>query len=405
MPAPRVVVAGGSLGGLTAALVLRDAGCDVQVYERSRVPLDSRGAGIVLHAATVRYLLVHDLLDLEQISTAVRVHRTLWGDGSLAHEEPTSYRFTAWNTLYGALLKGFDQDRYHLGEALVGMDQDPAGVSVRFAGGREERCELLVCADGIASTGRRRLLPGVEPEYAGYVGWRGTVPEADLTPAAREALGEALTYVVLPGSHVLVYPIPDTNGAAGVGERLLNFVWYRNVAAGAELDELMTDRDGNPRPTSVPPGAVQERYVSALRAAAGELLPQAVAEVVVRTRDPFLQPIVDLGVPRMAFGRACLIGDAAFAARPHAAAGTAKAAADAWALADAVRAAGGDMPGALARWEPGQLALGRQLLARVADMGRRSQFAGTWAPGDPSLAFGLRVPGDSHFTATKALHF
>jgi 2,6-dihydroxypyridine 3-monooxygenase len=119
----------------------------------------------------------------------------------------------------------------------------------------------------------------------------------------------------------------------------------------------------------------------------------------VRTPEPFLQPIVDVAVPRMAFGRVAIMGDAAFAARPHAAAGTAKAAADAWALGDAVRPVERDVPAALARWEDGQLALGRQLVARVRDMGTRSQFAGTWRAGDPSLSFGLYAPGDSQFSA------
>ena len=113
----------------------------------------------------------------------------------------------------------------------------------------------------------------------------------------------------------------------------------------------------------------------------------------MRTAEPFVQPIVDLEVPRMAFGRACLLGDAAFVARPHAAAGTAKAAADAWALAEAMAAAGGDVPGALGRWEAGQLALGRQLVARVKDLGRRSQFEGGWTAGDQTLRFGLWGPG------------
>ena len=94
----------------------------------------------------------------------------------------------------------------------------------------------------------------------------------------------------------------------------------------------------------------------------------------------------------MAFGRVCLIGDAAFVVRPHAAAGTAKAAADAWALVEAVDR-DGDVPEALARWEPGQVALGRQLLERTRRIGRRSQFDGTWVPGDPDLIFGLRAPG------------
>ena len=43
---PSVIVVGGSLGGLTAALVLRDAGCDVRVFERSSSALQARGAGI-----------------------------------------------------------------------------------------------------------------------------------------------------------------------------------------------------------------------------------------------------------------------------------------------------------------------------------------------------------------------
>jgi len=51
------------------------------------------------------------------------------------------------------------------------------------------------------------------------------------------------------------------------------------------------------------------------------------------------------------------------------------------------------MVAALADWEPGQLALGRQLLERTRRIGRRSQFDGTWVPGDPEFIFGLRAPG------------
>jgi len=51
------------------------------------------------------------------------------------------------------------------------------------------------------------------------------------------------------------------------------------------------------------------------------------------------------------------------------------------------------VPSALARWEPGQVALGAQLLERTRRIGRRSQVDGTWVPGDPELIFGLRGPG------------
>jgi 2,6-dihydroxypyridine 3-monooxygenase len=96
----------------------------------------------------------------------------------------------------------------------------------------------------------------------------------------------------------------------------------------------------------------------------------------------------------MAFGRACLIGDAAFALRPHAAVGSAKAAEDAWRLGDAMRAAAFDVPDALRRWEPGQLALGRSALERTRRAGERAQHTGEWKVGEP-LPWGLYETGDS----------
>jgi 2,6-dihydroxypyridine 3-monooxygenase len=390
-----VAVAGGSLGGLTAALVLRDVGgCDVEVYERSEVPLEGQGAGIVLNPATVRYFTENDALDVGEISTSTHWVRYMDWDGSTASEYPFSYRFTSYNALYRGLLACFDEDRYHLGQKVIGFDEDTDEVTVRLAGGHDERCHLLVCADGIRSTARRLLLPSVTPEYAGYAGWRGTVEEAELSPETFAALNEAITYHVMQGSHTLVYPIPGNKGSLEPGGRLINWLWYRNVEEGAELDDLMTDREGNLREVSLGPGDVRERHVEKLRDAATSALPPPLAEVVLKTAKPFVQLVFDVEAPRMAFGRICLIGDAAFALRPHAAAGSAKAAEDAWKLGEAVREAGGDVIAALEAWEPEQLELGRRVLARTREAGRRSQFEGTWQIGDP-LPFGLYEVGDS----------
>src|SRR5438105_1066649 len=377
----RAVVIGGSVGGLTAALVLRDLGWDVHVFERSASTLTGRGAGIVVQPATVRYFLEKRVVELDGVSTSVRCLQYLRRDGRLAHEEPWSYRFTAWNTLYRTLLGCLEPERYRLGEALVGFHQDAREVCVRLSSGRRPLCDLLVCADGASSTARGLLLPRARPVYAGYVGWRGTVPEAELSTAFLPSAWEAILYHLMPDSHILAYPIPAVDGSVELGRRLVNFVWYRNVMEGPELEQLMTDREGVRRDTSMPPGAVRERFVTELRRGAEDLLPPVLAEVVVKTPEPFVQPIVDVEVPRMAFGRACLLGDAAFVARPHAAAGTAKAAADAWALGEAMAGDAADVPAALARWEVGQLALGRQLVARVRDLGSRSQFEGGWHPG------------------------
>jgi len=155
----------------------------------------------------------------------------------------------------------------------------------------------------------------------------------------------------------------------------------------------MTDRDGNRRARSVPPGGVRDDVLAELRHASAEL-PPVLREVVEMSSNPFIQPVMDVEVPRMAFGRVCLMGDAAFTARPHAAAGTAKAAADAWALAAALEGKGVDVAAALREWEPGQLALGSELVERNRRMGERSQFLGTWYPEDTSLRFGLWGPGN-----------
>jgi 2,6-dihydroxypyridine 3-monooxygenase len=391
---PRVAVMGGSVGGLTAALVLRDAGCDVTVFERSSAALQARGAGIAALEATLRYLTERGGLTEADVCSSTNWIRFLRADGSVRHEQRHRYLFSSWNTIYRSLLGLLEPGRYLLGREVTGFSQSAAAVRVTLADGTGTDAGLLVCADGVSSLARARLLPEVSPSYSGYVAWRGTVPERALPAATRERFGDAITYQVLKDSHILVYPIPGPDGALTPGERLVNFVWYVNVAEGAELAELMTGRDGVHRAVSLPPGAARETAVAAMRqAAAGELAPP-IAEVVAGAAEPFVQVVYDIAVPRMAFGRVCLIGDAAFAVRPHAAAGTAKAAADGWALAEELTASGGDVPIALAAWERRQLALGRSLLARCREIGHSSQFAGTFRPGDPRLIFGLYGPGN-----------
>jgi 2,6-dihydroxypyridine 3-monooxygenase len=154
----------------------------------------------------------------------------------------------------------------------------------------------------------------------------------------------------------------------------------------------LTDNTGQRREISLPPGATSERHIAEMRATAAARLPEPMANVVLAIEQLFLQVIYDIEIPHMAFGRVCLVGDAAFVARPHAAAGTAKAAADAWALAQAL-ADEKDVVTALRNWESGQLDVGQQLLERTRRIGRRSQVDCNWVAGDPQLIFGLHGPG------------
>lgn len=391
---PQVAVMGGSLGGLTAALVLRDLGCQVDVYERSSTPLQDRGAGIGLHSMTVRHFVENDPLDMERVTLTLPWVRFLNRDGAVSFEEQMNYEFSSWDTIYRALLKNFGTDHYHLDHEVTNFRQDDTGVNLSFANGNTACAGMLVCADGVASSARQRLQPNASARYAGYVAWRGMVHESELSASSFERLADALTYYLTPRGHILVYPIPGPEGELMAGSRLMNMVWYQNYSEGDELHDLMTDKNDEVRTVSLPPGMVRENHVDWMRAFAEMHFPPPIAEVVEKISQPFVQAILDLEVSQMAFGRICLMGDGAFAVRPHAAAGTAKACADAWALRDALRDTVGDVQSALRRWEPGQLALGSQLLERTRSIGDGSQFHQSWVPGDPALRFGLYGPGN-----------
>lgn len=383
------------MGGLTAAVLLRDLGHEVDVFERATGELTGFGAGIVAHEVSTRYFVQRSPGWLDQNTVHVPIHRLLDKAGEILWSYPVAYRFVSWGSLYRALLAAFGREHYHQGAVLAGFSQDSTGVDLRFASGQGLRCDLLVLADGILSTGRPQLFPRAEPVYSGYVAWRGTVAERDIPASVLREIDETITYVLIPNSHILVYPIPGTDNRVDRGNRSWNFVWYRNVQKGAPLDELMTDRDGHPHSASLRPGRVQDRHVRELNEAAAASLPREVAAVVTATEHPFIQAVMDVESPAMAVGRVCILGDAAFVARPHAAAGTAKAAENAWTLAETLAAFDGDLPGVLQKWSASQTALGSRLVARSRHMGEGSQFRSDWRPGDPGLRFGLYEAGDS----------
>lgn len=388
----RAVVIGGSIGGLTAALLLRSIGFTVEVYERSSAPLNGRGSGIVLQPDTVRWFTERSSQSLSDLHTSTRYVQYLNRDRGVDYREERAQRFTAWGTFYRALLADLGSEHYNLGESACGFSQTEETVTVRFTGGRTATADLAVFADGTNSIARQRFDPHAALHYSGYVGWRGTHPLRSLSSSARAELRDAITFDVAANSHVVMYPIPGEEGT-GPEYQLMNYVWYRNVAEGPELTELLLDKRGTPGLISVPPGLVQDRYIEELKDAAAEQLSPAVAEVLIATDQPYLQVVSDVRSDRMAQGRVALIGDAACAARPHAAAGTAKAAADAWTLANALGDACGDVAAALAKWEPAQLELSNSLMRRAIDVGERFQVTNTSTPGDPSLRFGLYGPG------------
>jgi len=374
-PALKVVVAGGSLGGLFNAIALRSLGCEVEVFEKSSGLMKDRGAGIVFQQEVAEFLARYEVAPLESVVVHVRTRRYLAADGSVAQEGPMPQAMTSWDALYRKLRAAFGEDHYHVGVRLNNFETANGKVTARFVDGREESCDLLVGADGPGSTVRQQLLPRVRSEYARYVAWRGVVLEHQAPDLAAEFAGR-FTFFQAPHTHILCYLIPGPDGSLTPGQRRLNWVWYLNATPGEELDRVLTDKDGRRREFSVPLGFVSPGMSDWLHEQARRILPPLFLRLVEATTEPFVQTIHDLAVPEMAFGRVCLTGDAAFVPRPHTAASTAKAAANAIALADCLTVAKGDVAGALRWWEPDQLELGERLRASGRRLGNRSQFNG-----------------------------
>ena len=372
---PRVLVIGGSLGGLSVGLALLRAGCDIEIFERSSARMEERGAGLVVQHETRAFMEDYTGASARSFSVCSRERLYLDRSGSIAHVMPGPQYMTSWNALYGLLKSAFPAERYHHDCELIRFEQTGDEV-VAFFQSRQERGDLLVAADGTGSACRGQLYPDVAPQYAGYVAWRGVIAERELPGALREAFLERFAFFQGVDTQILCYTIPGPTGEVEVGERRLNWVWYWNVGE-EDLREVLTDRNGRLWAHSVPKRLVRLDLVERQREKARYSLPGAFQQLVEVTEEPFIQPIVDLAVDRMTQGRVALLGDAAFTPRPHTAASTSKAITDAVLLSRALEIGQFQVPEALGMWEVTQLRLGHQLEAHGRRLGIHSNLGGT----------------------------
>lgn len=362
-----VVVSGGSMGGLFTGLALRNDGHTPEIFEQSTGELRSRGAGIVAQPRMLDFLERHGIATPEAITTTTSRRQYLDSTGDVERTHAESMTFTSWDAVYRHLRSAFPDERYHPGRSTVGVERTEERATFRFDDGSTVSGDLAVVAEGGQSSTRDELL-NTEPEYAGYVAWRGVLPEASVPSHVREQFEDTFTFYDGSGDLILAYLIPGPDGETEAGSRRLNWVWYDNVRNTADRRRLLTDEQGTRHAFSVPPGTLQADVESELLAAATDRLPDVFGDLVTATDDPFVQTIYDLSVTRMVSGRVCLLGDAAFVARPHTAAGTAKAAGDGIALSDALEG-GADLTAALQDWETDRLDVGRRLVAEGRRMG------------------------------------
>lgn len=328
----------------------------VRILERSPTALlHNQGAGIVAGGETLQFFdqYVRPGRDIA-VTSPMRHYLDRTGGEMPQSVQHYAQRMTSWDLLYHLLrwrveglrsgyVSGLEEDErpraeYENGCTITDVeDAGDEGVRVTYSHkdrgeGQTALADVVLAADGASSTIKRLLNPSVTRDYAGYVAWRGTAPESELSDAAKEAFVEKFTFFHTTGIQILGYLIPGREGTLERGERLFNWVWYCNYKDGSpELGELMADIHGKRHSITLPVGTMKPEVWTKQKNYAAEVLPPQFAEAVQKTQQPFIQAITDVVPSRNCFmdGKVLIVGDALSGFRPHTAASTSQAAYDA----------------------------------------------------------------------------
>ena len=223
----KVVIAGGGIGGMSAALALLRAGHQVEVHEQASA-LTEVGAGIQISPNGSRALdHLGVFADLEKTSVTVdRKEFRLWssgktwplfdlGDGAVekyGYPYLTVYRPDLLKALEDGV-RALDPEAIRLSARVVGVDQDETSASLLLADGTRATGDVVIGADGWRSVVRTALWGDHSPEFSGMVAWRGLIPWEDLPEHMQQWVGSTW---IGPGGHAVSYPLH--------GGKIMNFV-------------------------------------------------------------------------------------------------------------------------------------------------------------------------------------
>jgi salicylate hydroxylase len=191
-----LLVVGGGIGGLAAAIALRQAGFAVRVFERAPAFAEA-GAGLTVTAPGLRALdalgVLAEVLEASDSSASTAFIHYQTGE-LLKYSPPPPADLSRDPTRQTRIMHRSDMQSILLGAArsagaelvagaeLADFTQNEAGVELRFQDGRIERGAALIGADGLRSLTRGRLRGDGAPRYTGIVAWRCLVPVARVAP-------------------------------------------------------------------------------------------------------------------------------------------------------------------------------------------------------------------------------
>ena len=243
----KVIIAGGGIGGLVAALSLHAAGIDCEVHEATP-EVRPLGVGINLQPHSVRELIELGLgeelaeigIPTQEFVYANRFGQVIWREprGKAAGYNWPQYsihRGRLQVMLWQAAQRRLGAAKVQPGRRLVGFEQDGLGVSARFLDGGAVRGTVLVAADGIHSVVRQQVVPSEGlPKWNGALLWRAvSVAPPFLTGASMVQAGHR-------DQKFVCYPI----GRTGDGRSVINWIAEQRFPAGTTWNREDWNRPG-----------------------------------------------------------------------------------------------------------------------------------------------------------------
>jgi salicylate hydroxylase len=370
----QVVVAGGGIGGLAAALACARQGVPVQLLERT-MQLSEVGAGIQIGPNVTRILQAWGLGDaLAQVAAfpqrlQARDARTGQVLGSLRLGQRAQAMYGApYATIHRADLQAMLHTAVQaagvdvrLGQTVQGWRETADGLAVNTAedlavGAADERAraaatasplmaEALIGADGVWSAVRQQLLGDAPARFTGHLAYRALVAQADLPVHLRS---DEVTVWMGPRLHVVHYPVR--------GGQWLNLVAIVHGDKPAQADAW--DEAGHAQALMQAMGAV------------GKDLHERLASVPAWRQWALHDRAPMVGAHEMAQGRVALLGDAAHPMRPYLAQGAGMAIEDAQVLGQCLGAETGSVAERLQAYAEQRWARNAQVQARAIRNGR-----------------------------------